>query len=227
MTNTIARLKARGKNFEIVVDLDNALKLKNGENVSIHETLAIDSVFTDSKKGIHASNEELKEIFGTIDIYEIGEKIIKQGEILLPAEHREKEREQKIKQVIDFLARHAIDPRTGNPHTPERIKRALDEAGVNIDNRAIEEQITKIIEQISKILPIKLEIKRLEIVVPAIHTGKVYGMLQQYKESEEWLSDGSLKCMVVVPIGLQSEFYDKLNKLTDGTAVTREVKENE
>ncbi len=226
MVNTVARLKVRGKNFEIVVDLDSALKLKEGQG-SIHETLAIDAIFTDSKKGMHASEQDMKEAFGTTDLYAIAERIVKEGEILLPAEYREKEREEKIKQVVDFLARHATDPRTGTPHTPERIKRAIEEAGVNIENRPIEEQIPKIIEQLSKVLPIKLEIKKLEIIIPPMYVGKVYGVLQQYKENEEWLDDGSLKCVVAVPTGLQSEFYDKLNKLTDGTAVTKEVKENE
>ena len=32
MTNTLARIKKAGKNFEIIVDLDGALKFKKGES---------------------------------------------------------------------------------------------------------------------------------------------------------------------------------------------------
>lgn len=69
MTNTIARIKKTGKNFEIVVDLDNALKFKKGESPSIDAEG--DRIFTDSKKGNVASSSDLNEAFGTEDIQKI------------------------------------------------------------------------------------------------------------------------------------------------------------
>jgi len=225
MTNVIARIKIKGKHFEILVDVDKAIALKKGEGGNIREILAFDSVFIDSKKGKHASESDLKECFGTEDVYIIAEKIIKNGEIQVTAENRSKEREDKIKQIVDFLTRTAIDAARGVPFTPDRINEALKKAGVNVDNRPIEEQIPSILQKLKPIIPIKLETKRLKIVIPAIYTGKVYGLIKDYKESEEWLSDGSLSAVIDVPIGLQMEFYDKLNKMTQGSAVTEEIKE--
>ena len=40
-------------------------------------------------------------------------------------------------------------------------------------------------KQNHKIIPIKLETKKVKITVPAMHTGKVYGIISQYKENEK------------------------------------------
>ncbi len=226
MTQTTARIKQAGKHFEIIVDLDRALKFKKGQSTSM-DFLESDVIFTDSKKGFRAPEKDLKEAFGTSDTVAIAGKIVKSGEILLTQEHRDEERDKKFKQVVDFLSRNAVDPKTGNPHTPERIKTALEQSGVNVKNTSIESQIPEIIEKISAILPIKMETKRIKILVPAIHTGKAYGVFSQYKEKENWLSNGDLEVIVNIPAGLLMDFYDKLNSITHGSAITEEIKEKE
>lgn len=223
MTNTIARIKQAGKHFEIMVDLDAALKFKKGE--SSDTGAESDKIFTDAKKGNVASSSDLKECFGTEDVQEIIEKIIKNGEVLVTQEHRDEEKDKKIKQVVDFLVNNAVDPQTGNPHTAERIKSALEQAHVNIKNAPVESQIKEILEEISKVIPIKIETKKIKMTIPAIHTGKVYGVINQYKETENWLDDGSLEVVVNVPAGIIMDFYDKLNSATHGSAVTEEINE--
>jgi ribosome maturation protein SDO1 len=224
MAQVIARIKKNGKHFEILVDMDLALKFKKGEG-EVSQFLEIDRVFLDSKKGDVPSKEDILEAFGTEDIYKIAEKIVKEGEIQVTQEHRSEEQEAKIKQVVDFLSRNAIDPQTGNPLTSERIKNSLNEARINIKNVPVENQIQDIVEHLSKILPIKIETKKIELVVPAIYTGKAYGILAQYKEREEWLDDGSLKIRVNVPAGLLMDFYDKINGVTHGSATSEEINE--
>ncbi|MBT96679.1 MAG: ribosome assembly factor SBDS [Candidatus Pacearchaeota archaeon] len=223
MTQTLARIKQSGKNFEIIVDLDNALKFKKDEVSSIDAEG--DKIFSDSKKGQIASSSDLKKAFGTEDINMITEKIIKNGEVLLTQEHRDEEHERKFKQVVDFLTNNSIDPQTGNPHTAERIKSALEQAHINIKNAPIESQINDILLGISKIIPIKIETKKIKIRIPAVHTGKVYGIVNQYKEEEKWLDNGDLEVIVSVPAGIIIDFYDKLNGVTHGSAITEEIKE--
>ncbi|MBR9702350.1 ribosome assembly factor SBDS [Candidatus Pacearchaeota archaeon] len=222
MTKTLARIKQAGKNFEIIVDLDEALKFKKGESSFIEAEG--DKVFTDSKKGEAASDSDLKDSFGTTDTNEIIQKIVKDGEVQLTQEHRSAEQEQKFKQVVDFLVSNAVDPQTGNPHTADRIQSALKQAHVNVKNAPIESQIKDIVDEISKIIPIKIEVKKVKITIPAVHTGKAYGVVTQYKESENWLDDGSLEVVVNVPAGLIMDFYDKLNNVTHGSALTEEIK---
>ena len=118
-----------------------------------------------------------------------------------------------------------MDPRTGNPHTSERIKNALEQAHVNIKNIPVENQIKDILDEITKIIPISVKMKKIRVTIPAIHTGKAYGIFGSYKESEEWLSNGSLQANLNIPSGMLMAFYDKLNSVTHGSALTEEIKE--
>ena len=223
MTKTTARIKKNGLNFEILVDMEDALKFKKGETDFLQ--IEGDRIFSDIKKGNVPSNSDLDIAFKTTDLLEIGKIIVKQGEILVNQDHRDEEREKKVKQVVDFLSRNAIDPQSGNPISPERIKNTLNEAHVQIKNTPIENQIKEILEAISKIIPIKIETKKVKITVPAIQTGRVYGFLAQYKEKEEWLNNGDLVVIASIPAGLIMDFYDKLNSMTSGSALTEEMNE--
>ncbi len=220
MTNTTARLKRMGKNFEILVDMDAALKFKKG--VSGFIQAEGDRVFSDIKKGLTVPNAEIMAAFGTLDISEIAKKIVKDGEVLVSQEHRDEERENKIKQAVDLLVKSVTDQK-GKPYTPEKIKSALEQAHVNIKNTPVENQIKEIVAEISKIIPVKIETKTFEVTVPAVYTGQVYGMLSPYKEEERWLDNGDLRVNVAVSGALILSFFDKLNSVTHGSAITREI----
>ena len=223
--NTTARIKKTGKNFEIMVDMEKALAFKKGEGSE--NFLEISKIFSDVGKGEVSSNSDLKEAFGTENIDEVAGKIVKDGEVLVTQEQRSAEQGQRFNQVVNFLTTNSINPQTGNPHTPERIKNAIEEAHVNIKNSPIENQIKEIIGQLSKVIPIKLETKKVKIIIPAIYTGKAYGLINQYKEKETWLDNGNLEIIVDVPSGTIIDFYDKLNSITHGSAITEDIREED
>ena len=226
MTLTTARIKKIGKHFEIRVNLEKALDFKKGIS-SDFSFLESDFIYFDTKKGLRAPEKDLEDAFGETDLNFIAGRIVKEGEVLLTQDYRNEEKETKIKQIVDYLVNCSIDPRTGNPHTPDRIKNALEQAQVNIKNVPIDNQIKEITEKINKVLPIKLETKRIKIVIPAIHTGKVYGLISPHKEKENWLNNGDLEVIASIPSGAQLfSFYDKLNSMTSGSAITEEIKEN-
>jgi len=217
-----ARIKKGGKRFEILVDVDKALQLKKGIDVNIENVLIADEVFSDVKKGEIASSSDMKDVFGSDDNREVAKQIIEKGDIQLPAKYKKEMDEKKMKRVVNFIARNAMDPQSGNPHSKERIREAINESGVSIDNRPVEEQAGEVMSEIKKIIPIKIDTKRLKITIPAEYSGKSYGVLKQYKQSEEWLSNGDLKCIVDIPAGIQIDFYNKLNGITHGSAVVEE-----
>jgi ribosome maturation protein SDO1 len=223
MANVTARIKKAGKHFEILVDLEEAMKYRRGQSSFIQAET--DIIFRDLKKGEKAPSADLMEAFGTEDVNEIVKKIVKDGEVLTTQDFRDAEHEKKIKQVVDFLSKNAIDPKTGNPITPERIKSGLEQAHVSIKNSPLETQINEILDALTKVMPIKLDTKKVRITIPAMHTGKAYGVISQYKETEDWLNDGSLKVVVSVPAGMIMDFYDKLNSVTHGSALTEEIRE--
>jgi ribosome maturation protein SDO1 len=210
--------------FETMVDLDNAIKFRKGDTVSIFEVVRDTAVYTDQKKGMRAGTAELSNIFNTTDFYKVVEQIVKKGQIEVTQEYRDEKTEAKRKQVVDFLAKNGVDARTGRPFTPDIIQSALKEAGVNIQNMPLEKQISEIVEKLKKIIPLKIETKKLKIRIPSVHTGKVYGLIQEYKESDEWLANGDLEVVLNIPVGIQMEFYDKLNGITHGSATSEEMK---
>ena len=83
-----------------------------------------------------------------------------------------------------------------------------------------------LIHKLKEIMPIRIETKRIKLTVPAQYTGQVYGIINYYKESENWLANGSLQATLNVPAGLLLDFYDKLNSITHGAAQSEEIKQD-
>lgn len=223
--STLASIKVKNKPFEILVDLDLALKLRKGEAVTIQSALLANEIYTNSKTGAKASNADLIDCFTTADVYAVATRIIQKGNIELPKDYRDEQHEAKKKKIIDWFARNAVDARSSRPFTPDQISKALEQAKVNLSNGSPEQLIPTVTEALQKIIPLKIETKKLAIIIPAVYTGKVYGIVNEYKEKEDWLSNGDLKVIVNLPVGLQMEFYDKLNAVTHGACLTEEMKD--
>ncbi len=224
MAQVTARIKAKGKHYEILVDLDEALKFKAGKG-NINSALVTPAVFSDMKKGLHVPKADLLDAFGTEDIYQVAQKIITSGEVQKNQEFRDAEKEAKIKQVINLIIKNAID-QNGRPYTEERLKRAIEEVHYNFDNRSAEQQMPQLLEKLKTVIPIKIETKKIKLTVPAQYTGSVYSLLKEYKQSEDWLPNGSLQAVINIPAGMQIDFYEKLNHVTHGAIQSEEIKEN-
>jgi ribosome maturation protein SDO1 len=222
MTNTTARLRRGSNQYEVLVNLEEALKVRKGTG-NINVAVLTNAVFSNLKAGNIAPRDMLEVDFGSSDIAVVGEKIIKSGELELPESFKHEEQDKRYKQVVEFLVKNAISPE-GRPYTPDRIMTALKEAHVNVKNKPVDTQIGEILEQIQTILPIKVEIKKVRVTIPAIHSGKAYGVVSDFKQDEEWLSNGDVVVTVAVPAGLIMDFYDKLNGVTHGSALTEELK---
>lgn len=222
--NVPAKLKVGSKQFEIMVDVEMAIKMRKGMPVNIQNVLAADGIFTNIKTGSKPSTADLTSAFGTTDMHQIAERIVKKGDIEVPQEFRDLEQDNKRKKIVDWIAKNAVDSRTSRPFTTDQISRAMDQAKVNLANGNAESLIPVVTAEIQKILPLKIEMKKLAVTIPAIHTGKAYGVINEYKEKEDWLSNGDLRVIINIPAGLQMEFYDKLNSVTHGSALSEEIK---
>ena len=217
----IARYEFKGHRFEIIVHPEKALRYREGEKIDLNEVLIGDYVYKDVRRGNRASPEELRRVFGTDDIRKVADIILKKGEIQLTTEQRRRLLEAKKKQIIMFIAKSAIDPRTKSPIPPQRIEKAMEEAKVGIDlYKSVEEQAAKIVKLISKYLPIKIAKAYITVKVPPTVASKAYGQLRRLGEikNERWLSDGSLLLEIEVPAGMQSEVIDSINRVTKGSA---------
>lgn len=222
----IARIKKQGENFEVLVDLEKAMDYKHGK-VNLDEVLVADTVFSDAKKGLKASEHEMEKQFGSSDVKSVAEYIIKHGEIQLTSEYKNKLRQEKKQKIINLISRNSINPQNNLPHPPDRIERAIEESKVGIDEyKKAEDQVTDIVKKISSVLPIKLETREVEIIVPSQFAGQSYGMIKNMGKilKDNWLNDGSLNAVIEIPAGLQEELESELNKLTHGDVQIKVIK---
>ncbi len=224
----LARIKKGGETFEIDVDPDLALRFKRGEAVDIHDVLKAPTVFKDTQKGLAASTLLMKELFGTDDSYEVAAKIIKEGEIQLTSEYRERLREERRQKIMTMIHRYGIDPRTHAPHPLTRIQAALEQGKIKIDeHKNAEDQVKAIVDALKPILPIVFAKKEILIKIPAQFASKSIGIVKSVATilRESWGTDGSWQATIEIPGGLEAEFYDKINKATKGNVETTVVKE--
>ncbi len=222
----IARLKKEGQVFEILVDCDKALEFRAGKSVSLDDVLATGDVFKDVKKGEKAPESVLNAVFKTKDPRAISEIIVRQGEVQMTASHRAKMAEEKRKRIIEMIHRNAIDSKTGLPHPPQRIERAMEEAHVHIhEQKTAEEQLEDVLKKIRAIIPIKFETREIAVKIPPQYSGIAFPILKRYKLlRDEWLNDGSLAAIVEIPAGIQDEFFSQLNKATHGEVESKLLK---
>ena len=225
----LARLNSYGRHFEIAVDPDLAIAYRNskGKTSDIREVIKSEKIFDDVKRGLLAAEGDLSQVFGTHEVLKIASKIILEGEIQLSEEYREKIRDAKKRQLINLIARNALDPRTKLPHPPQRIENAFEEAKVRIDDfKSPEDQLDAIVKQLRPVLPISFEKKKIEVHLPSAIAAKAYPIVMQFAKpyKEEWRNDGSYYCLIEMAAGIEPEFYERLNKITHGAAETKVIK---
>jgi len=214
----IARYTRGDLTFEILVDPEKSWDLKHGTAIKLEDVLAVTDVFEDSAKGKRASDSDMNKVFGTTKFNEVAMKIIKEGEIQLTTDQKRKMQENKRRQVIQFIAQNAVDPRTHLPHPVQRIENAMEEAGVHIDPfKRVHEQVDEVMKKLKLLLPLKIETDRIAVKIPPQHAYRAYPALKQFRViKEDWLDDGSLSIVVELPGGMQADFFDKINKATHG-----------
>ena len=85
----IARLEKGGSRYEILVDPDlvDAWK-EDPSSVDLDELLAVSEVWTDSRNGERPTSDALESVFGSNDIQQCVEIILKQGSIQLTTAQR-------------------------------------------------------------------------------------------------------------------------------------------
>jgi ribosome maturation protein SDO1 len=217
---TVARMKVDDEHFEVLVKPQKALDFRMGKIAAITEVLAADTIFSDANKGTKPAEESLRKAFGTIDSLKIAETILSKGTLQLTTEQRRKMIEDKRKQIVDFISRQSVDPKTNLPHPPTRIENAMEQVRYSIDPfKPVEEQAKEIIKLLRPILPLKMEQMTVGISIPAEYSARAYGTIKGFGtiKREEWRANGSWYGVLEMPAGVYAPFLDKLGEMTKGT----------
>ncbi len=223
---TVVRYSFEGDKFEILVKPDPALEYKLGKKKDISSVLVSDEIYTDSSKGTRASADKLQKAFKTEDPTEIATMIMKKGELNLTTDQRRKMVEEKKKQIVSYISKTYVDPKSHLPHPPLRIEQAMKDARVSVDpQKGVDEQVRDIVDKLRSIIALKSENLQLEIVIPAQYAAQSYSVLKSVGslKTEEWQSNGSLKAILEIPAAARPNVIDRLGSITKGSA-TVEVK---
>ena len=227
-----ARLESHGTRFEVLVDPDAALAIKRDEfDGDLEDVIAAEDVYENASRGDRPAESDLEDVFGTTDPMEIIPEVIKRGEIQITAEQRREMQDQKHKQLVNKIARNAVNPQMDDaPHPPDRIESALEQAGFQVDPmEPVEEQVDDALDALRPVIPIRFDEVTVAVRVPADYAGSAQAKIRQYGdlESEEWTNDGGWIGVLTFPAGMQNDFYDMVNDMTSGQAETRIVKDED
>jgi ribosome maturation protein SDO1 len=227
-----ARLESHGQRFEVLVDPDAALAIKREEfEGDLEDVIAAEDVFEDASRGDRPPEDSLAEVFDTTDPLTIIPEVIERGEIQITAEQRREMQEQKHRQLINQIARNAVNPQMDDaPHPPERIESALEETDFRVDPmEPVESQVDDALDALRPVIPIRFDEVTVAVQVPADHAGSAQAKIRQFGEleEEEWQADGSWIGVIRFPAGMQNDFYDLVNEHTSGEAETRIVKDED
>jgi ribosome maturation protein SDO1 len=223
---TIARYTKENEHFEILVKPEKALDYRNGKISGITEVLAAETIYSDANKGTRVADDDLRKAFDTTDALKIADIILKKGQLQLTTDQRRRMVEDKRKQVVDYISRQAVDPKTNLPHPPMRIENAMEQIRYSIDPyKSIEEQAREIIKLLRPILPLKVEQINVGVRVPAEYSQRAYGSIKSYGiiKREEWCNDGSWYGVVEMSAGSYASFLNKLGELTKGSGDAKVV----
>jgi ribosome maturation protein SDO1 len=227
-----ARLESHGQRFEVLVDPDAALAIKRGEfEGDLEEVIAAEDVFEDASRGDRPPESSLEEVFGTTDPMAIIPEVITRGEIQITSEQRREMQEQKRRQLVNTIVRNAVNPQMDNaPHPPERIERALEQAGFKVDPmEPVEKQVDDALEALRPVIPIRFDEVIIAAHLPAEYAGSGQARVREFGElqREEWQNDGSWVGVMKFPAGLQNDFFDLVNEITHGEAETKIIKDED
>ena len=218
---TVVRYSHDGEKFEILVKPDPALDYKLGKKNDVSSVLISDDIYSDSGKGTKPATEKLLKAFGTEDLTEIAKMILQKGDLNLTTDQRRKMIDEKKKQIVAFIVKTYVDPKTHLPHPPLRIEQAMKDARVSIDPRKnADEQAKDIVEKLRSIIALKSENLQLEIIIPAQYASQSYAVLKSVGslKKEEWQNNGSLKAILEIPAAARPNVIDRLGSITKGSA---------
>ncbi|MCK5240163.1 MAG: ribosome assembly factor SBDS [Candidatus Thorarchaeota archaeon] len=205
--------------FEIFVDPNLAFEYRRGEDIPLEEILKSYEIYEDAKRGERATDILVQDAFGSSEIFDIAPEIIKRGEFKLTHEQRVQLTEEKTEAIIKDISKRAMNPQTGHPHPPDRVRQAMEEAKITVDPFiSVEEQVTTIVKALLVVIPISFESVKIKVTIPASFAGKGYNVVATVGviKTDTWEQDGSWTGLVELPASKRQELYDELNKLTKG-----------
>lgn len=175
------KYKKDGNTFEILVNHGTVDTWRNGK-LGWGKVAYADAVFKNASKGDRYTDNDLMSTFGTSNVDECMKIIAEKGELQLTTADRRKKMEETRKQIVNYIHKYYINPKTNAPHPLINIDNALKEQRYNVTEESVERQVQKIMKKMIMQLPMKkneITLMRGTFTIPIQHIGKVQGVLSK------------------------------------------------
>lgn len=128
LTNVVVvRYKKGGKRFELACYPNKVTSWREGVEKDIDEVIQSDIIFENVNKGTYASENELKQIFGTDDMQKIRMEILQKGDLQVSEKERKHNTEELFKEIASIVTQKCVNPQTNRPLTITLVERAMKE----------------------------------------------------------------------------------------------------
>jgi len=214
----VVRFKSGKLTLEVLTKPGAVTKYRKGQ-LGLDNVLVSEEIFKQPyNKGEKPKENELKDALGTEVLADCIKLILEKGELQLTAAERREKVDLKKSEIVNYIHKYYIDPRSKTPHPVVRIEAALEEIKAKIDaDTPAERQIADILKKLPDVLPIKkCEIRGI-LTVPNKHVGSVMGVLSKLVsvEKESYNADGCVMTVSLVP-GDYDILLSDLQKVTKG-----------
>lgn len=192
------KYKKAGENFEVLVDFDKLNEYKKDqEKVSVFDVLADEKVFKDQKKGELASENDLEKHFKTNNQEEILKQILLEGECQIPTAYKNKLRDEKKIQVINYISENANNPQTKGKYARSLIEGEIEKLRYNYSlTQDYIHQANEVLKLLKRVMPIAITKSTMQIRIPGEHCGNFYGAFRKMgKITKEKFDDSGNLCL--------------------------------
>jgi len=213
----LVRYKAGKVTFEVLTKVGSVLKYRDGK-LGWDNVLFVDEIFKNQTKGERANAEDLKLAFGSDNLQDCLKVIIEKGELQLTAEERKDKIDKKRAEIVNYIHKYYVDPKSKLPHPVVRVENALTTLKIKIDpDIPAERQIQDLIKRIPEVMPIKRMEMEGTLTVGNAFIGSAMNVVQQWAKvtKDNYTSEGCSMEISLVP-GDYDSFMSDLQKATKG-----------
>lgn len=143
----IIKYNKGGYKLQTFIEKESLGDFKMGKK-QIRDICLSDMLATES--GEKLSDATIQELFGTTDVWKCLEEIVLKGESQYSVQEKREMTENKRKQIVEYIVKTYIDPKTKLPHPATRIENGMKTIkGLKIDlNVAVSTQGDDIVKQL-------------------------------------------------------------------------------
>jgi ribosome maturation protein SDO1 len=156
--------------------------------------------------------------FGTDKVSDVLKQIVEKGDIELSAAERKEAVEKKRAEIVNYIHKYYIDPKSKTPHPVVRIQNALDQLKIRVDpDIPADRQVQEITRRLPEVLAVRRTEMEGTITIPHAYLGQAAGVIKKFAQvkGESYGGEGCAYEVSFVP-GDYQPLTQELQKLTQG-----------